>query len=66
MSDRLWYWLGGVAILPALWLWHGPHVLRRFSAWYLSWWGWAFYYSKPWRPGSLVEVEPIPIEGDTR
>lgn len=53
-SERLWDWLGRTIPSGTGWALYGRWSWqRRFGAWWLSWWGWAFFYSRPWRPGSF-------------
>lgn len=55
MSERLWHLLGS-ALYPRG-LYGGPYWWRSLNSWWLGWWGWCFFYSKPWRPGSVQDLE---------
>lgn len=49
MSAWLWHRLG--SLLYPRWLYTGPYWWRSLNAEWLRWWGWAFFYTDPWRPG---------------
>lgn len=54
LNERFYWWITGLIPCGARWMLNGRwHWQRRFGAWWLQWWGWAFYYAKPWRPGSF-------------
>lgn len=59
MSRRLWDWLGRVTCPGYRALFEGPLWKRSLASWWLAKWGWCFFYSKPWRPGSLDEDEGV-------
>ena len=53
-NERFYWWLTVFIPCGARWMLDGRwNWQRRLGAWWLAWWGWAFCYSKPWRPGSF-------------
>jgi len=50
-TTRLWDWLAHVTNPTGVFLYGRFSWERRFAGWLLSWWGWAFMYTDPWRPG---------------
>jgi len=48
---RLWDALGRATCPRGLY--RGPRWWRAIAALWLKWWGWTFWYSRPWRPGSV-------------
>lgn len=50
MTERLWNWLAHVTC-PDVYA-PAPRIVQRVRWWWMQWWGWAFFYSEPWRPGS--------------
>lgn len=52
LTDRLWDWLARTIPTGAGWMLYGRWSWqRRIGAWWLSRWGGAFYYQKPWFRG---------------
>lgn len=49
MSARIWNLIATLTFPRGLYT--GPHWWRSLNHWWLGWWGWAFFYTDPWRPG---------------